>query len=275
MNRITILADIAGRTMLSTAGSPKTVAGAVAIDTASLAEARSEVRGLPKWGQCRSEHAEHVVDYLASQAVAVSVVSVNRSTPQWLRFEQEAKVLQGAIVKQSKQVAGWVKAPNFLKFLLLGSACAVATGYALRVDPRSRIVGATGRQLIECSAICDKEVEGTENLEVFTSMWSEQRIHRSGLERLGIDMIARDIRVTSDDEEPALFLADYVAGLGLAASLDNPGRLALPLDQARANQLLGKLRARTKLATLEEDFAHTHDDIYGDVMAAAARNADN
>lgn len=260
--------------MLSTAGSPTTVAGAVAIDTNRLQEARSEVRGLPKWGKCQFEHAEHVVDYLASQAIAVSVVRVNRATPQWVRFEQQANLLQSAIVTQSKRVAGWVKAPNFLKFLLLGSACAVATGHALGVDSRPRIVGATGRQLIECSAICDKEVEGSENLEVFTSLWSDQRIPRSRLSRLGIDMIARDMRVTTDDDEPALFLADYVAGLGLAASLEDPGRLPLPLDQVHASQLLAKLRARTKLVVVEEDFAHTHDDIYGDVMAAAEHHAD-
>jgi hypothetical protein len=274
MNRLTILADIAGRTMLSTAGSPKTVAGAVAVDTNRLQEARIEVRGLPKWGRCQFEHAEHVVDYLASQAVAVSVVSVNRSTPQWLQFEQDAIVLQSAIVKQSRRVAGWVKAPNFLKFLLLGSACSVAIGHALGVDGRPRIVSATGRQLIECSAICDREVEGSENVEVFTSFWSDQRIPRSRLERLGIDMIAREVRVTTDDDEPALFLADYVAGLGLAASLEDPGRLPLPVDRVRASQLLGKLRARTKLAVREENFAHTHEDIYGDVMAAAEHYAD-
>lgn len=250
------------------------MAGAVVIDTARLDEARSEVCGLPKWGSCQLEHAEHVVDYLASQAVAVSVVSVNRSTPQWLQFEQDANLLQSAIVKQSRRVAGWVKAPNFLKFILLGSACSVATGHALGVDLRQRIVGASGRQLIECSAICDQEVEGSENLEVFTSFWSEQRIPRSRLERLGIDMVARDVRVTTDKEEPALFLADYVAGIGLAASLESPGRLPLPLDRDQASQLFGRLKACAKLAIREENFEHTHKDIYGDVMAAAVRLAD-
>ncbi len=274
MNRLTILVDIAGRAMLATEGSPKTVAGAVALDTVDLPSARKEVCSLPKWGRCGLEHAEHVVDFLASQATSIGIVSVNRDTPQWLQFEREAAELQNAIVLQSRRVAGWAKAPNLLKFILLGSGCAVATGHALGSDKRLRIQNARGQQMVECSTICDKEIEGEENLEVFTSFWSEQRIPRSRLARLGIEMIGRDVKVISEQEEPALILADYVAGLGLAAALETPGRLPLPLDREKSSRLLNKLRDRGKLVAVEEDFAHTHQDIYGDLLAKAREYAD-
>lgn len=269
MNRLTVLADIAGRAMLSVLGSPRTVAGAVAIDTSALDSARAEVLDLPKWGRCNVDHAEHVVDYLASQAVAIGVVSVNRDTDRWRHFELDASLMQLAIAKHSKGVAGWAKAPNLLKFLLLGSVCAVTMGHAIGVDRRPRIQSASGRQLIECSTICDREIEGSENIEVFTSFWSEQRIPRSRLARMGVEMIGHGVCVTTEQEEPALMLADYVAGLGLAATLENPGRLPLPLDRDEASRLLRALHSKCKLVAVVEDFDYTHDEIFGHVMEQA------
>lgn len=122
MNRLTVLVDIASRTMHSTAGSPKTVAGAVTIDTSKLHDIRREVASLPKWGKCDIDSAEFAVDLMTSQATAVSIVSLNRDTEAWAKFLEDAEVLHEAIVLTSKKVAGWAKPANLLKFILLGSA---------------------------------------------------------------------------------------------------------------------------------------------------------
>jgi hypothetical protein len=274
MNRLTVLLDLSGRAMFATAGSPKTVAGAVVIDTSRLESARAEVRDLPKWGRCEVQHAEHVVDFLVSQAVSVGIVSMNRETPAWIDFEKDADVLQDAIVRQSRKVAGWAKGPNLLKFLLLGTGAAVAIGHALKVDPRQRIQNSRGQLIVECSVVCDEEVEGPENLEVFSSLFKQQHVPKSRLAAVGVDMLTRDVQVISEQAEPALFLADYVAGLGLAATLPNPGRLRLPLDREDASRLLARLRPSKKLVVVEEDFAYTHDEIYGHVMQFAREFAE-
>lgn len=269
MTRLTVLVDLAGRAMIATEGSPKTVAGAVALDSLAMPSARSEMRGLPKWGKCSLEHAEHVIDFLSSQAVSVGIVSTNRDTPLWRKFDEDAQVLQAAIVRQSKKVAGWAKTSNLLKFLLLGSGCAVATGHALRVHRGPRIHGPRGTQLVECSTICDREIDGPENIEVFTSFWSEQHIPKSRLARMGFEVIKQEVSLASEQEEPALLLADYVAGLGLGYCLEERGWLPLPLEQAQCGRLLGVLKEKGKLVILEEDFAHTQDEIFGEVMAKA------
>jgi hypothetical protein len=274
MNRFTVLADISSRTMHATLGSPKTVAGAVAVDTARLEGLRRELSSLPKWGACDADTAAFAVDLMASQATAVAIVSINRDTDAWRQFLVDADVLHNAIILTSRKVAGWAKPANLLKFILLGSACAAATGHALGADRRLRIVGATGRQIIECNTVCDSEVEGKENLEVFESFWSMQRIPTSRLAKAGFELISNEVRVTTEQLEPGLMLADYAAGVGLAAATENPGTLPMPLEQSVATQLLAKLRKLNKLAVVEEDFDYSYSEIFKDVMDKARELAD-
>jgi hypothetical protein len=274
MNRLTVLADIASRTMHATVGSPMTVAGAVATDTLKLNGIRQEVRMLPKWGACDEASATFAIDLMASQAAAVSVVRINRATDAWEKFLKDAAILHKAIIVDSKKVAGWAKPANLLKFILLGSACSAAMGHALGTERQPRIVSATGKQLIECSTICDSEVEGEENLEVFELFWGRQHIPKSRLAKAGFDLKTDDVRVTTEQLEPALLLADYAAGLGLAAATDTPGRLHLPLSQSVAAGLLQKLRKINKLVVVEEDFAYSYDEIFSDAMDIARELAE-
>ena len=274
MNRLTVLADIASRTMLSTLGSPRTVAGAVTIDTGRMSGIRKEVAVLPKWATCTADDAALAVDLLVSQAVAVSVVCFNRETDSWKKFVADSEVLHEAIILTSKKVAGWAKPANLLKFILLGYACAAATGHALGSDRRPRIVGASGRKLIDCNTVCDEEVEGAENREVFESFWSMQRIPTSRLAKAGFEFVSNEVMLTTEQLEPGLLLADYAAGFGLASLTLDPGRLRLPLDRVTAQGLLARLTMAGKLVVVEEDFAFSYDEIFKDVMDRARELAD-
>ena len=64
-------------------------------------------------------------------------------------------------------------------------------------------------------------------------------------------------------------LADYAAGMGLAALTPKPGRLRLPLDHLKAQDLLGRLKSVGKLVVVEKDFTYSYDDIFKDVMDKA------
>jgi len=272
MNRLSVYADVSGRVTRSTLDGALSFAGAVALESLAADSIAQEMHGLPKWGRCSYEHAEHVVDVLASQALSAAIVRVNRDTDHWRLFVEEAQLLGRAIERQSRAVASWAKPTNLLKFILLGSGCAVATGHALFADKRPRILNARGHQMIECSNVCDSDIQGSDSLEVFKACWSEQRLPRSRLAAKGIDMIARDIAVRSEQEEPNLLLADYLAGLGRAALPTERGRSPLAPDKAR--RLLGILRQRGKLVTVEEDFSRTHQEIYGELMDRAREFAD-
>lgn len=274
MTRLTVLSDIASRVMHSTIGSHRTVSAGVAIDTAAMEGIRREVAQLPKWKSCKEDDAAFVIDLIASQGAAAAIVNINRETQEWAQFILDAGVLHHAIIATSRKVAGWAKPANLLKFLLLSMACASTTGHALRIHPGPRILGSKGQQLVECVTVCDSEIDGDENLEVFESFWAKQHIPKSRLAALGIEVISSDVRVATEQLEPALLLADYVAGLGLAAATNDPGRLPLPLSQEKARLLLSRLRSQGKLLMIEEDFSYSYDEIFGEVMVQAREYAD-
>ena len=104
--------------MHSTDGSPRTVAGAVVVDTLRMEGIRQEASALPKWAVCNEDSAAFAVDLMVSQSVAVSVVSVNRDTDSWRKFLADAEIFHKAIITNSRKVAGWGKPANLLKLEL-------------------------------------------------------------------------------------------------------------------------------------------------------------
>ena len=270
MNRLTILGDIAGRVSVSSTGNPRVTAASVVVSTADEGSIRTALgTTTPKWGRCSLSDASRVIALLHSRSVAVGVMSINKDTDSWRKFAEDAKVLQDAIVRQSKQPAGWVKPSNLLAFLLLGGSAAMATGHALRVDPSMRIVGEDGLQLIHRRLVFDSDISGSENVDVFKSFWEKKSIPRSRLAELGVRMAHVDVSVSTEQEEPLLLLADYAAGIAHSMLLPEPGRLPLPVPHEQAKTLARELHRAGKLVVDNRNFENSYDEIFGSVMAYA------
>jgi hypothetical protein len=270
MNRHTILADIAGRTSKEIAGNPRVTSAAVAISTADMASLRQQLpSNLPQWGRCTSVDAEAVVSLLASRSIAVAIVSINKDTPAWREFIHDEEVLHSEIASESRRPAGWAKAGTILTFELLSRACFMATAHAIGARSATRIVDAQGMELVETSIICDTEVSGSENIDVFKSLWNEEHTPKETLARMGLRVIHREVKLLAEETEPLLFLADYAAGLGHSAHLPNPGRLPMPVSCVAATALLRRLAG--KLVVEAFDFDMSYEKVFGDVMQEARR----
>jgi hypothetical protein len=239
------------------------------VDTVCLDAVRHELRNTPKWGRSSADDVEFVVDLMRSQAVAVAIISVNRDNETWREFIQDARKLHDAIVKDSRRVAGWASAANILKFALLGSASFAAMGHAIGCDTRQKVVSHRGLKLLECQTICDNEVEGPENRDVFKSFWTEQHIPRRQLAQFGVELTSTSVGISTDTADPALLLADYAAGLGLAHTLEDQGGRPLPLSRQRATELLLVLNEERKVVVQAEEFDHSYNGIFGHVMEKA------
>lgn len=270
MNRLTVLVDIAGRVSLDTQGNPRVTAAAVAIATSALTIVRAALPPrLPKWKNCTASDAERVVELLSAHSVAVGVISINKETDSWRQFAVDADALQAAIVAQSKRVAGWAKPANLLVFQLIIRACAIATGHGIRVGRMRRIVNMNGFELIECAVICDTDISGEENLEVFGSFWDKRHAPKSRLAKLGVCLVHDEVQVLTEQEEPLLLLADYAAGIAHSALLPTPGRLPLPVNCEQSNDLLSHLRETDKLVVESDDFDVSYSEIFGTIMERA------
>lgn len=269
MNRLTFFVDIAGRASLDVLGSPRVTAAAIVFGSRNVDSVRHKLpNALPKWKDCTASDAEAVIDLVVKESIAVGVFSINKDTASWRELWKDAEPLQNAIIAQDKRPAGFVKPANVLVFYLIGASCAVGGGHALRIGPKNRIQNHRGLDLIDRTIICDSEVSGAENLQVFRHLWDRADGWQPRLEQAGIQMTTADVRVTSEEQEPLLLLADYVAGISHASLLSEPGRLKLPLSFSDAGDLINRIRGSGKLAFHSADFDLKYGDIFGDAITA-------
>jgi hypothetical protein len=275
MSRFTFFTDISGRVTLDAKGNPRVTAAAIVFPSDRVATIANQMpQHLPKWQACSEHDAANAVDLLIEEAVSVGIFSLNKDTDAWRKFWKDAEPLQTAIVKQDRRPAGFIKPANVMAFSLIGGACAVATGHALRVGPKTRIIDYRGRDLIERTIVCDSDIGGTENVEVFRGLWERSDGAQPRLEQAGFKLLTREVRVTTEQQEPLLLLADYAAGISHAALITDPGRIRLPLGNGHAKELLGSLYDSGKLALHSGNFDLKYEDAFGDAVALAkARTA--
>lgn len=271
MTRCTVFADIAGRTSKGTAGSPRVTSAAVAIPTSELASVRSRLRDLPKWGRCTVSDAESVAEILATEATAIAIISMNKDTPEWHQFCIDGDLLNSTIASESWISAGWAKAPVILTFDLLSRACFMVTVHAISTSPRNRMPYSQGIEFFEFSIICDADVSGNENIEIFKSFWDDDHIPKEKLAVLGLQIIHPEVLLTTEQSEPLLLLADYAAGLGHSAHMPDPGRLPIPISCEDSAALLQSINYNGKLLVEAVDFDTSYEEIFGDVMQEARR----
>lgn len=270
MTRITIAVDIAGRPTRETAGNPRVTAAAVAIPTANLDRVRSAIPAhLPKWKSIDEETAVHVVELLRAHSVAISASTVNRDTAAWKQAVQDEEVLQSAIVKQSRKPAGWAKLPVLLVYELLGRSAYRGLAHFLSRYRDEGIVNKDVLSLVECNVVCDQEVSGEENIEVFKSFWDTPQIPVKSLESFGFKVTHPNVMLVSDDNEPLLQLADIAAGLLHSAHIPDPGLIRMPIAHDTAKRLLMPLLSSGLLSIDAFDYDASYDQIFGDVMRAA------
>lgn len=271
MSRLTFFADIAGQVSLDATGSNRITAAAVAIPSAEIVALRSRINGWPKWRDSTEEAAWLMVEFLKETASAVAVASITKGSDSWKRFWESAKPLHDAIVRQDHAPAGFIKPGNVIRFALLGESFAIALGHAVRIAHRPGIVDYHSHDIIERTIVCDSDVQGDENVSMFKDFWARSDINQPRIEGAGFRFITREVIVTTEQHEPLLLLADFVAGIAHSALIESPGRLPLPVPHEQSKKLLQTLHDSGKLVVTSKPFALEYDDIFGDALTEAVR----
>lgn len=271
MSRFTFFADIAGQVSLDTKGSNRITAAAVAIPSVDTDAFRSRLLGMPKWRDCTEEIAAQMVGFIADFASAIAVSSITKNSESWERFWESDKPLHNAIVRQDRAPAGFIKPSNLIRFAILGESFAMALGHAVRIAHRPGIVDYRSRDLIERTIVCDSDVQGDENISVFKNFWTRSDEDQPQIEKAGFRFITREVIVTTEQSEPLLLLADFVAGIAHSALIESPGRLSLPVSHEPSKRLLRILSDSGKLVLSSKPFALEYEEVFGDALAEAAR----
>jgi hypothetical protein len=120
LNRITVLADIAGRPTRRVLGNARVTAAAVALPTSALDSLRASIpEDLGKWKSIEGPKAREVARWLVEHAVAVGCATVNRDTPAWTRALRDEEVLHSEIAAESRRKAERPVGQSFQSSLLM------------------------------------------------------------------------------------------------------------------------------------------------------------
>lgn len=268
MTQFTIFSDISGRVTQKKDTPMVTVAG-VAIKTEHVNRIRALIpSGFPKWGKCDHQQAVLITELLVNEAVAVSALCLNCDTPEWETFWVESEKLRVEITKQDRGKVGFVKASNLVRYYLFGWAVAVATAHAVKIGTRTKIVDWQGLEIIEQTVGCDADLNGKETIDIFREFWTK-RGDQPKTRSIGFKFITRSVSLETEEQEPLLYLADYLAGLVHCSRSTDLNRNRFPLTQQQSFNCLTRITSSGKAQVNNDVFNLHFRDIFGQVMDAA------
>lgn len=215
MSRFTLFLDVSGRPSRNPDPGRPLVAAGVAFTTDELPTLRA-LYAAPsrKWKNSTREDAQGVIAFVQRWATAITVFRVERVSPLWEDYWRASDVYHDKMAYIAKRRVGFVKGGTILKYWLFGETSARLMGDAVRLTGRPRVLSEHGLGVVESVVICDSDIEGKENIEVFKSLFE-----RAGekpqpiLAAHGLHHYVRATELRTEEEEPLLLLPDYIAGI--------------------------------------------------------------
>lgn len=265
-----LFGDLSGRLSLDTSGSDRVTSAAVSIDADGADELRSRVgRRFVKWSESKPPDSADMIELLCSSACGVAICSFAKTEPSWSNFWAASKPLHEAIVREDRRAAGFVKPANAALFVLFNYAFTIAMARAVANCNRRTDKDERGLDLYDRTVVCDSDLQGDENREVFRYLWEQSDVNQPRVNELGMCLRTRSVAVATEQSEPLLLLADFAAGLGQSAHVPNPGRISFPVSHSESKALLARLVACGKGVVVDQPFAFKYEEMFGAAYAAA------
>ncbi|MEC9363499.1 MAG: hypothetical protein VYC42_09770 [Pseudomonadota bacterium] len=183
----------------------------------------------------------------------MAALSWDRDTAEWFTFWEEATWVCDLITKQDRKRVSFARPATIARYMLFGSAMAVASSHAVAKGFRDGILDARGLEVIEQTLVIDTDFSGKETVEFLNQIWGVERAQPL-TNSIGFRLTTRDLLMKTEQEEPLLLLADYLAGLVHCALVQDPGRIRFPVDRSHAAELLRRLSAGGRLLVKDEKF---------------------
>ncbi|MFC5478823.1 hypothetical protein [Massilia suwonensis] len=213
--KLTTFVDIAGRISQDAREADRITAAAICLPGGALDHIRKQVpKELPKWRNATDEDVRLVVDVVLREALGVGVYSVEKTAPAWDTFWAEAFHMRA----ETRGKISFIKAPYQIKCLMFGRSTTLACAMAIK---SGNVVRSAARQRGLSTAeilVLDDEIDGVDNVAVFKSIWERMNGQQLLTESLGIRRNFVDVRLMTEQQDPLLLLADYVAGIGHASA---------------------------------------------------------
>lgn len=222
MVNVTALGDIAGQVTAKSQNADRVTVGGVCLPTGGLTAIRNQIPvGFPKWRNASDANVEFIVNLLVKEVMASSTISIDKRTDQWQNFWQDAGEVHSKTASLSGGSISFIKAANQIKYLLFTQSTALAITHSIKIGTIPRVLNRRGQLLIQSDVVFDNDIQGDENVDAFAGIWRSGNLHQPLTNSLGIEITTKSLRITTEQNEPLLLMADYLAGIFQAANSES------------------------------------------------------
>ncbi|MGA2525568.1 MAG: hypothetical protein ABSF79_02995 [Smithellaceae bacterium] len=228
MNRLTLFYDIAGRVAKESQLDEFFTVGGAIIPTGLEDQVRDAIGwDTPKWRDTNDSYLSLILDILKNFKVRCTVVKIEKTEPAWSKFWNAGDQQYNYLSSRTKPKPGFAKSGNLLKEWAFGKCSATGLGLHLKDQGRPTILDTNGYSILYLKIICDTDIQGQENRDVFENNWKQWCKATKLTSHLGIRPYLDCAEFKTEQEDNLLLLPDYLAGYIHYSS--NPRRIARPV----------------------------------------------
>ena len=214
MFRVTSYSDIAGQVSANSKNADRVTVGCVYLPSGGLRAIQRQIPpSFPKWRDATDANLEQIVALLQRESLSIGAGSVDKTSAEWTSFWEDASDTHNRVASIEGGSIGFLKAATLIKFILFGNAGAAALGHAIFAGAIPRLRSMKGRIDVGETVVLDNEIQGSDNREALVEIWRATNQHQPLSNSLGVTRKAKTLQLATEQSEPLLLLADYVAGL--------------------------------------------------------------
>jgi hypothetical protein len=267
MNRYSLFLDVSGIIARETANQSYYTVGGVLIATVDVQKARAVVNSIgKKWRDMDNSSAIRMTEAILAHSMSISARQIRKSQPYWGRFWDEGDQFHSFMASTEKSPVGFVKSSNLIRYAAFGGGRAQSVGHCLKRHGLPRIVAPTGYSPLELTVVCDTDIQGQENIDVFRNMWSEYQRHSKVKEVFKVEHQIQAVDFKTEQDEPLLLAPDFVAGC-FQWYLGKP-EVPVPknMDESCAESIIKEFQRSDNFILDQREFRLTYKEIFGDLM---------
>lgn len=197
--------------------------------TAQEDQAREAIgRDTPKWRDTNDRYLSLIIDILKNFKVHCTVVKIEKTEPSWSKFWNAGEQQYQYLSSKTKPKPGFAKSANVLKDWAFGKCSATGLGLYLKDRGRPTILDSNGFSILYLKIICDTDIQGQENREVFEDNWKYWCKATKLSSRLEIKPYLDCVEFKTEQEDNLLLVPDYLAGY--IHYFSDPSRIKRPVN---------------------------------------------
>jgi len=272
--RISTVGDIAGQVTEAHLDADTVTVACVCLPTGGLDSIRRLIpTGAPKWKNATDQDVTKLIYIAKRESLAISAASVKKNSISWKNFWRDAHEAHSKTASLAGGSISFLKAANLIKYVLFGQATTSAFAHAITTQSIPKALFKRPPLKVHEHLILDNEIQGEESRSAFIEMWRSTNAHQPLTNSLGIERSVERLQLTSEQNEPLLLLADYVAGIIQAANSAADTLTRSSVSRRVASLSAQDLRANSKFIEFDNPISMEYIDIYPEFKKFISRHA--